>query len=641
MFGEVNKVEDCPAAYAKMLIQLQDISPGKLSDRNCHKLTICEQLTIKPCSYQLFLSIFVILSLLPLSCADLNSDKKYLLAFATAVPHGPKLKWGNSKGNASICTSWVGIKCTPDGTRVTTIRLPAVGLTGPIPPNTLGELDALKVLSLRSNYLNGNLPSDLLSLPSLRSLFLQHNNFTSNIPAFFPHHLHVLDLSFNSFTGSIPPNIQYLTRLTTLYLQNNSLSGRIPDITFSRLQNVNISYNNLKGSIPFSLQNFSSSSFIGNPSLCGLPLKPCSKKKLALWATVTIAIVAGVAVILLVVNFVICFLRKESIAEIRIHRRKPNLSGRIGVKPRAEYGGGVVDTDDNKLVLTEGSYIRFDLEDLLRASAEVIGKGSFGTTYRAVMEESMTVVVKRLNEVLVSREDFEHQMQLIERIGQHENIAPLRAFFYSEDEKLLVYDYFAGGSLMTLLHGNTGTPFEWENRVKIAHGTARGIAHIHSMGGPTFTHGNIKSSNILINQHTTACITDTGLVPIMNPLDPSSQSPGYPAPEILQAQQHSHKSDVYSFGILLLEILTGKQPVQYPVRGDMVDLPTWVHSVVQEEWTSEVFDDNMMRFHNFEDEMLQMLHIGLACVVQVPENRPTIHEVIGMIEQVRIPSPSD
>ncbi|KAL8232984.1 hypothetical protein R6Q57_002762 [Mikania cordata] len=621
--------------------------PGKLSDKNHRKLHMREKPVMKLCSYQSILHIFVILSLLLLSRADLSSDKKALLDFAAAVSHGPKLKWGTNNSNASICNSWVGIKCTSDGTRVIKIRLPAVGLTGPIPPNTLGELDALKVLSLRSNYLNGSIPSDLLSLPSLRSLFLQHNNFTSNIPTFFPHHLHILDLSFNSFTGSIPSNIQYLTRLTRLYLQNNSLSGSIPDLSFLNVQHINISYNNLKGSIPYSLQTFPTSSFIGNPLLCGPPLKSCSKNKFAIWGIVAIVIVAGVAGVLLTVTIVFCWLSRKTGDEnsVPIRNSNPtvrnsNPAGRRYNRPRAEYGGGVTENDDNKLVFFDGSSYGFDLEELLRASAEVIGKGSFGTTYKAVMDESsMTVVVKRLNEVVVSKEDFELQIELIARVGQHQNVVPVRAFFYSEDEKLLVYDYFPAGSLTTLLHGSGKTPLDWETRLRIALGTARGIAHIHSTGGPTFTHGNIKSSNILIHQDMDPCITDTGLVPIMTA--PSTQSMSYWAPEVLETHQHSHKSDIYSFGVLLLELLTRKQPVQSPVRGDMVDLPGWVQSVVRDEWTSEVFDVELIRFHNIEEEMMQMLQIGLACVAWVPENRPGIHEVVGLMERVQNRSPSD
>lgn len=207
----------------------------------------------------------------------------------------------------------------------------------------------------------------------------------------------------------------------------------------------------------------------------------------------------------------------------------------------------------------------------------------------------------------------------------------------------LSHKYIAVCLIINNLHetsGNSGAsriPFDWEARIKIAMGTANGIAHIHSLGGPQFNHANIKSSNVLIDQDMEACISDMGLVPIINITPtPSFQSAGYLAPEVLESHKHFHKSDVYSFGILLLEILTGKQPIQSPSRGDMVDLARWVQSVVKEEWTTEVFDVELTRFHNIEDEMVSMLQIALDCVVQVPDNRPTIHEVVRRLEQIRV-----
>jgi serine/threonine protein kinase len=150
---------------------------------------------------------------------------------------------------------------------------------------------------------------------------------------------------------------------------------------------------------------------------------------------------------------------------------------------------------------------------------------------------------------------------------------------------------------------------DWETRLKIALGAARGVAHIHTENNGRFVHGNIKASNVFINKHERGCVSDHGLASLMNPVTVRSRSLGYCAPEVADTRKASQSSDVYSFGVFVLELLTGKSPVQITGGngGDVVHLVRWVQSVVREEWTAEVFDGELLRYPNIEEEMVEMV----------------------------------
>ncbi|KAJ0490452.1 putative protein kinase RLK-Pelle-LRR-III family [Helianthus annuus] len=278
---------------------------------------------------------------------------------------------------------------------------------------------------------------------------------------------------------------------------------------------------------------------------------------------------------------------------------------------------------------------KFDLEDLLRASAEVLGKGTFGTAYKAVLEMGFAVAVKRLKDVTMADKELREK---IEGVGamDHENLVPLRAYYCNGEEKLLVYDYMPMGSLSALLHGNRGagrTPLNWETRSAIALGAARGITYLHAQG-PTVSHGNIKSSNILLTTSYESRVSDFGLAQLVGPNATPTRVDGYRAPEVTDIRKVSQKADVYSFGVLLLELLTGKAPTHALLNDEGVDLPRWVQSVVREEWTSEVFDLELLRYQNVEDDMVQLLQLAIECCAQYPDKRPAMVDVSNQIEEL-------
>lgn len=590
-----------------------------------------------------------------------TQDKQALLAFLNQTPHANRVQWNSTD---SAC-NWVGVECDPNRSFVYSVRLPGVGLVGPIPPNTLGRLSQLRVLSLRANRLSGEIPSDFSNLTLLRSLYVQNNKLTGEFPVGLTRltRLTRLDLSSNNFTGPIPFSINNLTHLTGLFLENNGFSGELPSIT-APLLNFNVSYNNLNGSIPQTLSKFDASAFAGNVDLCGKPLNnqcspffpspapsptpenpapnPSHKKsnKLSKGAKIAIGVGAGLLALILLLILFLCLKKRHRRRQTAKPPKPPSTTARTVAaeagtsSSKEDITGGSIEAERNKLVFFEGGVYSFDLEDLLRASAEVLGKGSVGTSYKAVLEEGTTVVVKRLKDVAVSKREFDMQMEVLGKI-KHQNVVPLRAFYYSKDEKLLVYDFMAAGSLSALLHGSRGsgrTPLDWDNRMKIALSTARGLAHLHGSG--KVVHGNIKSSNILLRPDQEASVSDFGLNPLFGASTTPNRVAGYRAPEVVETRKVTFKSDVYSFGVLLLELLTGKAPNQASLGEEGIDLPRWVQSVVREEWTAEVFDVELIRYPNIEEEMVQLLQIAMACVSTVPDQRPSMQEVLRMMEDM-------
>ncbi|XP_068641817.1 probable leucine-rich repeat receptor-like protein kinase At1g68400 [Aristolochia californica] len=626
---------------------------------------------------RLFLLHFLLFLLLQLSHgkASSNTDLDALLAFKAASDTSNKLSsWNNS---SDLC-SWYGVSCIQS--RVSRLVLEGVSLTGTIQSLTL--LSQLRVLSLKNNLLSGPIP-DLSNLTTLKLLFLSRNFFSGGFPASIPSlfRLYRLDLSHNNFSGSIPASVNQLAHLLTLRLEDNRFTGSISSINLPNLQDFNISGNLLTGAVPKSLSAFPRTAFARNLVLCGSPLPSCAnieseptrpgsdaatavtspvnanpsvvasspsskpenngstlssnhhhRGKVNRLAVILI-VIGDVAILTLVSGLLFCYFWKSF--KSKDGKRSQLMEGEKIVyssSPYPQQGG----FERGKMVFFEGT--RFELEDLLRASAEMLGKGGFGTAYRAVLEGGNVVAVKRLKDIQVGgKREFEQHMEILGRL-RHPNVVTLKAYYYARDEKLLVYEYMQNGSLFSLLHGNRGpgrTPLDWTTRMKIAEGAALGIAFIHhACRSPKLCHGNIKSTNILIDRTGTARVSDFGLSVFASPAA-APRSNGYRAPELSDGRGYSDKADVYAFGVVLLEMLTGKCSSMAENRCGEMDLPMWVQSVVREEWTAEVFDLELMRYKDIEEEMVGMLQVAMACTSAAPDQRPKISQVVKMIEHIR------
>ncbi|XP_010420358.1 PREDICTED: probable inactive receptor kinase At5g16590 [Camelina sativa] len=609
-----------------------------------------------------FFFFFFLFCLVSVS-SDLEADRRALIALRDGV-HGRPLLWNLT---APPCT-WGGVQC--ESGRVTALRLPGVGLSGPL-PIAIGNLTKLETLSFRFNALNGPLPPDFANLTLLRYLYLQGNAFSGEIPSFLftlPNIIRI-NLAQNNFSGRIPDNVNSATRLATLYLEDNQLTGPIPEIKIP-LQQFNVSSNQLNGSIPDPLSGMPKTAFLGNLLLCGKPLDACSvngtatetgtgkgkKDKLSTGAIIGIVIACVFGLILLFL-ILFCLCRKRKKEENNVQSRNieaapvPTSTAAVAkesadVPPPVANGNGAPHSSENgssknlpvskDLTFFVKSFGEFDLDGLLKASAEVLGKGTFGSSYKASFDHGLVVAVKRLRDVVVPEKEFREKLQVLGSIS-HANLVTLIAYYFSRDEKLVVFEYMSRGSLSALLHGNKGSgrsPLNWETRAGIALGAARAISYLHSRDATT-SHGNIKSSNILLSESFEAKVSDYCLAPMISPTSTPNRIDGYRAPEVTDARRISQKADVYSFGVLILELLTGKSPTHQQLHEEGVDLPRWVSSITEQQSPLDVFDPELTRYQAEGNEnMVRLLKIGISCTAQYPDSRPTMTEVTRLIEEV-------
>ncbi|KAJ4829696.1 hypothetical protein Tsubulata_023617 [Turnera subulata] len=631
------------------------------------------------------LSLFIVLlSHLAPATIGLTPETEALLKFKASLANADDTALSKWSDKTTPCSkgaedeNWVGVICGEGSVRG--LQLEDMGLMGKIDVEALKGLPDLRSLSLMKNSFEGPLP-DFNKLPGLRSLFLSDNNFSGAIPddAFLGMKLKKLYLAFNSFKGPIPSSLSSLARLSVLSLEGNQFTGRIPEFK-QEFQSFNVSKNALQGPIPAALAKTDPSSFSGNEGLCGEPLKNVcdtaapaapaadkaalksstdevtnvSKSSGGLASAVIVAIIAGIAVLAIVgVIFVLLRRKKPSPDSIENGPQQPSdLGKKSGFResehghssPRALVGGNKKPpAEATKLSFVRDDRETFDLPDLLKASAEILGSGSFGSSYKASPPSGRAMVVKRFKQMNnVGKEEFQEHMRRLGRL-RHPNVLPLVAYYYRKEEKLLITDYVPGGSLAVHLHGHraVGKPtLDWPTRLKIVKGVAKGLAYLSKeLPGVTTAHGHLKSSNVLVNESNEPVLTDYGLVPVINQENSRELMVAYKSPEYLHLSRITKKTDVWSLGILIMEILTGRFPSNFLQQGKgnaEEDIAGWVTSVPRENWAAEVLDKELVALQGGgESEMIKLLKIAVDCCEADLEKRLDLKEALERIDDIK------
>lgn len=496
-------------------------------------------------------------------------------------------------------------------------------LSGPL-PNSFSIFSSAQFILLGGNRFCGLIPSSIGGLHQVVKLDLSDNAFLGEIPPEISKCLHLtyLDLSQNNLSGSIPPEISSIRILNYLNLSRNHLNQEIPKSIGSMrsLTTADFSFNDFSGELPDSGQFsfFKSSSFAGNPQLCGellnnpchfsnttnTPRKPRSEFKLVF-----------------ALGLLLCSLVFATAAIIKAKSFSKNGS--------------------NTWKMTSFQNLDFSVQEVLECvkDGNVIGRGGAGIVYHGKMPNGMEIAVKKLLGFSHNTHDhgFKAEIRTLGSI-RHRNIVRLLAFCSNKETNLLVYEYMKNGSLGEALHGKKGGLLGWQLRYKIAMEAAKGLCYLHHDCEPLIVHRDVKSNNILLNSSFEAHVADFGLAKFLvdsgvsEYMSAVAGSYGYIAPEYAYTLKVDEKSDVYSFGVVLLELITGRGPIGDFGDG-IADIVQWakITTHCRREEVTQIVDKRLTTVP--KDEAQHLLFISMLCLQENSIERPSMRDVVQMLSE--------
>ncbi|KAL1533794.1 non-specific serine/threonine protein kinase [Salvia divinorum] len=522
-------------------------------------------------------------------------------------------------------------------------------LRGSIPPEIIKLSSIAIALDLSRNILTGTIPSEVGALRNLGYMDLSHNRLSGTIPPSLGScvMLSLLHLGRNSFHGEIPDSLKALRGLVSLDLSQNNLSGMIPRfLSEFHLMHLNISFNNLQGDVPTLgvFQNESEISLQGNQDLCGgiaaLNLPPCpssqksNKKGLA---KILIPTIVGA----------ICLSLAACFCVIVIYRRRTLQN--VGT-----------------LIFKVPDFLRLSYADLLTATSgfsemNLVGAGRFGSVYKGTIsddDEQTDVAVKVLDlSVRGACKSLASECNALRGV-RHRNLLKIVSVcdstdFQGNDFKALVYAFMANGSLENWLHcipeNESRGALTAIQRLNIAIDIASAVEYLHCGTDSIVIHGDLKPSNILLDQDMVAHVGDFGLAKIISSISHNMSSTegsnssaikgtiGYIAPEYGMSDVLSTQGDVYSYGILLLELFTNRRPTSDAFEGYQ-NLQEFVSNALPNR-VFEVVDPCLHQQVNEGDKywgcMASILSTALRCSLELPRDRTPMGEVANQLKRIR------
>ncbi|CAA2993145.1 G-type lectin S-receptor-like serine threonine-kinase At4g27290 isoform X1 [Olea europaea subsp. europaea] len=285
----------------------------------------------------------------------------------------------------------------------------------------------------------------------------------------------------------------------------------------------------------------------------------------------------------------------------------------------------------------------FDLSTISKATNNFsinnkLGQGGYGPVYKGMLEDGQDIAVKRLSKTsMQGLDEFMNEVICIAKL-QHRNLVKLLGCCIQGQEKMLIYEYMPNKSLDLILFDQTRcTLLNWPKRLQVVNGVARGLMYIHQDSRLRIIHRDLKASNILLDIDMDPKISDFGIARTFRENENEVLTSkvvgtyGYMSPEYAVHGRFSVKSDVFSFGVSVLEIVSGKRNSGFSAEDQHLNLLGHAWTLYKDGRSFELVDPYLRDPAN-PFEVLRLIHMGLLCVQQCPDDRPSMTTVVAMLD---------